>query len=246
MKCLQHLCRVCRRRASHTTRQPYQCTLYSAQLREAFGIDIDQDNASTHPPSFCTSCYAVMWHHEERLRSGSHYYCTLTPAQWLPHTDDQCTTCSEHDTQAKGGRPSKKGKHRGRPPKSGVAPSSGSSALIHEVRLRMARSNCPRVHAKLLPSQFLPPPPPLQLTQFTCGICNGIFDSPIQLGCGHTFCSERCITSLRSGKSSCPEPNCSSTITVDGIQKPSDLMISTLASLQCKCHNGRCNATLPL
>ena len=207
-KCLLHLCRVCGRRASNTTQQPYECKTYSTQLHEAFGIPIGDDNASIHPPSFCTSCFAIMRHHEKRLRSGCHYYCTLTPIQWLPHTDDHCATCSAHDTQAKGGQPSKKGKHRGRPPKSGVAPSTGSSALIHQVRLKMASSIHPRDVPKLLPSQFLPPPPPVQLSQFTCCICNGILDSPIELGCGHTLCSEGCISSFQSGNPICPEPHC--------------------------------------
>ena len=78
---------------------------------------------------------------------GCHYYCTLTPIWWLPHTDNQCATCLMHDTEARGGRPSKKG---------------------------------------------------------------------------------------------------TSTITVDDVKKPSDLLISSLASQKYKCSNGRCGATMPL
>ena len=107
---------------------------------------------------------------------------------------------------------------------------------------------CPRDVPKLLPSQFLPPPPPMQLAQFKCSICNGILDSPIELGCGHTFCSKCCISLFQSGNPICPEPHCTSTstITVDDIKKPSDLLISSLASLKYKCSNGRCSASMPL
>ena len=135
-------------------------------------------------------------------------------------------------------RPKEAGRPRrgntGRPPKSGVALSTGSAALIHEVRLKMASSNSPRDVSKLLPSQFLPPPPPMQLAQFTCSICNGILDSPIELGCGHTFCSKCCISLFQSGNPICPEPHCTSTstITVDDIKKPSDLLITSLVSLK--------------
>lgn len=249
-KCLQDLCRVCGKRFSKTTRHPYECKAFSMQLQEAFGIEIDEDDGSIHPPSFCTSCFASMRHHEERMKTNSHYYSTLTPIQWLAHAEGNCATCSTHDSQFKGGRPSKKDKHRGRPPKSGMGLPLGSSALTHEVRLKMPRSNRPLDIPKLLPSQFLPPPPPLQLAQFTCSICEGILDSPIELGCGHTFCSECCISIFQSAARNpvCPEPHCTSTgpITVDAIKKPAALLVSSLASLQYKCSNGSCNATSPL
>ena len=92
----------------------------------------------------------------------------------------------------------------------------------------MARSNCPQDVPKLLPSQFLPSSPPMQLAQFTYSICNGILDSPIELGCGHTFCSKCCISLFQSGNPICPEPHCTSTstITVDDIKKPLDLLIN--------------------
>ena len=92
----------------------------------------------------------------------------------------------------------------------------------------MAKSNCPRDVPKLLPSQFLPSPPPMELAQFTYSICNGILDSPIELGCGHTFCSKCCISLFQSGNPICPEPHCTSTstITVDDIKEPLDLLIN--------------------
>ena len=245
-KCLQHLCRVCGKRFSKTTRNPYDCMAYSTQLQEAFGIVISDDDGSVYPPSFCTSCFASMRHHEERMKSNSRYYSILTPIQWLPHTQGNCASCSTHDSQAKGGHPSKKDKHRGRSPKSGMGSTMGSSALTHEVRLKMPPSNCPRDMPKLLPSQFLFPP--LQLAHFTCSICEGILDSPIELGCGHTFCSECCISMFQSEHPICLEPHCTNTgpITLDEIKKPSALLNSSLASLQYKCSNGSCNATLSL
>ena len=137
----------------------------------------------------------------------SYYYSTLTPIQWLPHTDNQ--------------RPKEAGHPRRGNTKVGPqnAPSTGSTALI----LKMAKNNCPRDVPKLLPS-----PPPMQLVQYMCSICNEILDSPIELGCGHTFCSKCCISLFQSKNPISPEPHCTSTstITVDDIKKPLDLLIN--------------------
>lgn len=95
------------------------------------------------------------------LRSGCHYYCTLTSIQWLPHTDDQCATCSVHDTQAKGGGLPRRGNIEVGPQNLGLPHQQDQVHSFTKCALKMVSSNCPRDVPKLLPSQFLPPPPPM-------------------------------------------------------------------------------------
>ena len=136
-ECLRNLCRICGTRFSRNTRKAYQCVTYEKQLEIAFGIKISVDNDSVHPKLFCASCFAGMRRHEVSLKNVSSYLSTLSPRQWLPHSDDYCETCITHNSKAKGGRP-KKTKQPGRPPSSGVSTEHlGTSALIHEVRVKM-------------------------------------------------------------------------------------------------------------
>ena len=57
---LLHLCRVCERRELHTKRQSNECKMYSEQLHGPFGIDVGDNNASIHPPPFCTEFFDVI------------------------------------------------------------------------------------------------------------------------------------------------------------------------------------------
>lgn len=246
VECLKNLCRICGTRFSRNTKNPYQCVIYAQQLQLAFGLKINDDSNEIHPKSFCASCFACMRRHEQSLRSGSSYLSTLSPKQWLPHNDDNCVT---HNIKAKGGRPSKKGKQPGRPPKSGVNTQHlGTSTLIHEVRLKMHQ--LPSFHSTndiiLRPSDFLPLPPPMHLRQFTCIICSNITDQPIELSCGHMFCGECLIAQIQSGNSNCRQPNCDNIITLGEVKTPSELVMLSLGSLQYTCTRGSCNATVPL
>ena len=246
-ECLRNLCRICGTRFSRNTRKAYQCVTYEKQLEIAFGIKISVDNDSVHPKLFCASCFAGMRRHEVSLKNVSSYLSTLSPRQWLPHSDDYCETCITHNSKAKGGRP-KKTKQPGRPPSSGVSTEHlGTSALIHEVRVKMLQLPSFRpTNDAMRPSDFLPLPPPMHIRQFTCIICSNIIDQPIELRCSHMFCGECLIEQIQSGNSKCQQPNCDNVITQADIKPPSELVMLSLGSLQYTCTRGSCNATVPL
>ena len=75
-----------------------------------------------------------------------------------------------------------------------------------------------------------------------CTICSEVFQHPVRLPCGHTFC-EACIRTWLASHKSCP--NCRSSCTVRSLGP--DLIASLLANdLEIVCQNKGCTWTGPL
>ena len=80
-------------------KQKYLCSHHESLLK-SLGVNLSSDNPEIHPQYFCNYCYLSAKKHMCGQQS-----CTLSPTQWLPHSDTCCTVC---DVRSKGGRPKKK------------------------------------------------------------------------------------------------------------------------------------------
>ena len=102
-------CRVCAV-LFKTKQYKSPCSKYRDGLLQAFGVDVNKDCTTVHPPIFCNTCYAKMQTYKTRPTASA-----LKVQQWTPHTDGECGICDVFTNQSKGGCPKRERKNRGRP-----------------------------------------------------------------------------------------------------------------------------------
>lgn len=190
---LSRLCRVCGLLLTKPKKVPrgYKCTDFQALLRDAFKINVTDDNESTHPTHFCQSCRGVLYCQERAQTNNEEYQqARLRVFNWTEHKPE-CQVCSHMSEIKKGGRPRKTARP-GRPRKQ-----SPRSAIQH---------------LKSIAPKSLTDTSKVDLTQadlssdLTCTICLNIVDQPIVLEtCSSLVCTECCCKWLRqSDVLSCP------------------------------------------
>ena len=93
----QH-CRVCGSRFK--TRKGPQSRTFSCSDRH-------DDSEATHPKSYCHSCNNIIYHTHKKAQCGKEYNPHKVIAQWLAHSDNNCSVCESSSTPNVGGRPKK-------------------------------------------------------------------------------------------------------------------------------------------
>ncbi len=71
---------------------------------------------------------------------------------------------------------------------------------------------------------------------FKCSICLDIFDNPLELSCGHIFCSV-CIRSLFNNGNKCECPECRRLVMSQEVKPPNKKLLCLLHSFDIKCDN---------
>lgn len=252
---IAQLCRVCGQRFGRDARQ-YSCDTYKERLQAAFQINIDKDDVLVHPRNFCIKCYLVM----TRLEKNAQCRSQRVAVDWNPHTEP-CPVCSSCDKQKMGGRPLTS-KYDAKEPSATQNAQEGSalsqaSQHLPEAVITLAtitsriqdiapQPQNPNRHELLSTSRFTKLNSPFKLQAFTCRLCSGVLDSPIELECRHLFCSKCLIDHIReSAVASCP--TCYNPIsTLQHITRPSEITLMSLATLPVRCSKGQCQQCVSL
>jgi hypothetical protein len=171
MEALERLCRLCGGSYSRY-RVSYAVGNHVASLKRAFSLDVDEDLSHVHPKSFCNKCYAILKRKENAEKENKVYLHCLEIIQWIPHSDDFCTTCSTYGTLRKGGRAKKSRKNRG-------APSNNS---CHEVMEHITSIALPELYRNgecldvSCPQSFS-----ISSSDYLCSVCYNPLNSPIKI-----------------------------------------------------------------
>ena len=187
-----------------------------------FGIDVTHDSPEIHPTMFCHTC-------RNKAQRGKKKWVdsTLEVHEWKAHVDGAaCATCAFFTDQAKGGRPTKATKNRGRPNKS-------SARYIADTIQSKAPSSW-MVSEPLLLSRFLPPASNIFLSDMQCGFCKCIVDQPVNTPCRKLVCAKCISDQVRASNAvSLHCPSCSSTHTVESTSytSASDVLLKIIGSL---------------
>ena len=179
---LTKLCRVCGQNLGQNT---YNVSNLSKRLHEHFFLTTTNDENDIHPKKKCQKCYSKLSNIENRSTTW-----TMKIAEWHPHMDDYCITCSSVVAIKKGGRP-KKQKKQGRP-KQGLF-------IWNREQINKFISNVPDdVIEGLDDDILLNNNSHLEICK--CDTCLNIIRRPIIITkCEHMFCL-RCIMPLIEGK----------------------------------------------
>ena len=91
-------CRVCGKCFARGSRKYDKHTVTPKSLIESYyGVDIENDNSTIHPPEVCHACVSQMRH--IKAAQGKANLCTdASLFAWTPHTDDPCKLCSHFQT----------------------------------------------------------------------------------------------------------------------------------------------------
>lgn len=234
---LTRLCRICGRCCTSTRRQVpiYSCTSYASDLFIVFEISISNDLPSTHPTTFCYSCYQTISLYKKALDSGRSYnVSTVVFDGWMSHSDDVCRVCEQGRKCYRGGRP-KKIKLDGRPPDIPIR------NLVQHIELIAPPPLVP----------FTEEPPKLvgnaaSRESAMCPLCLEVLNSPIELvTCGSIVCSKCCCSWLEVRHElvcpCCYEDHLKDAAT---IRPPCSLVLDTLSNISVACC--RCKNKVPL
>ncbi|XP_070549223.1 uncharacterized protein [Ptychodera flava] len=249
-------CRICGNR-HHSTR--YDCKQYIKQLRHTFHIDINNDELSIHPPSFCKNCKRTVDYNCTRA-TGSYMPRTVV-TKWKKHPrNGECNFCYR---MSRPGKKAKKAK-RGRP-KFIEAPafgdtstglqtnnSKGDETVQTETKgaedlLTMIQSKAGRKFKctqELSSHRFVDD---ITSQELECPICKDVVDEPIQVLCTspHTFCSP-CLSQWLSVSPTCPV--CRVDIDKNSIMSIPVILGNALSALPINCDNANwgCTFEMPL
>lgn len=206
---LERHCRVC---CKVLGKQKYLCSHHESLLK-SLGVNLSSDNPEIHPQYFCNYCYLSAKKHMCGQQS-----CTLSPTQWLPHSDTCCTVC---DVRSKGGRPKKKSSS-GRP--------SSISIHIRSVALPISSFTLDQV----VDNNYI--------DDVTCSSCKAAVQKPVEvLPCKSLYCCN-CALSLASSSSfTCPSCSCIHESIDSTFTKPSSIAEKMINSLYVKCNSCRMN-----
>lgn len=194
------------------------------------------DSPDIHPTMYCHTC-----HNKARRGKEKWVDSTLEVRNWEAH-EDQCSTCEFFVSKAKGGRPTKSTKNRGRP-------CNNSFRYIAESIDNEAPPTW-MASEPLILSRFLPPASNLSLCDMQCAFCKCIVDRPVTTPCRKLVCA-KCITEhIRNSKSvSLHCPSCSSTHSLEtaSLYGPaSDMLLKIIGSLLVKCDKPDCTQIVAL
>ena len=208
-------CRVC---CKVLGKQKYQCSHHESLLM-SLGVDLSSDSPEIHPQYFCNYCYLSA----KKQMCGQQSCTTLSPTQWLPHSETSCTVC---DVKRKGGRPKKKSSS-GRP--------SAMSTHIKSV----ASPIPPFTLDQLVHNSYK--------DDVTCRSCKAAVQKPVEvLPCKSLYCCN-CALSLASSSSfTCSSCSCIHESIDSTFTKPSSIAEKMILGLCVKCNSCGMNVKVEL
>ena len=232
---LQRLCRVCGDRYSKRKNRAHQTSQHHEALQTCFGISADNDNPDVHPGTFCHKCYLTLKRSQDAVKKNSTYKSNTIVLEWLPHCISTSQVCQCHNIQQSGGRPSKKGKHPGRPKASNTHVELPFQRAIH-LSMTVAPATMLPPNSDPLPENYIHNT--LAPGDFTCLKCKCILNQPLVLKCQHIICLDCCIYHFKESMT----PTCSicqTWLESDDIKCPQPVILHALESILVICP-GRC------
>jgi len=229
---LAKYCRVC---GKVVKGYAYSVNSEHSNLLAVAGIDTSQDNKDVHPNTFCNSCYLTLRQLQAADSSGNIRETALRPFQWVPHHDG-CTTCKHFALSQRGGRPRKHRMPCGRPRDDG-------KRALHQHILTISPPSY-TANSPLDVSRFSKPAS-ISLSDLQCRLCQYIVDQPVETTYHHHLMCASCVRgSIDNDDWSCPCGDPSHKLSLESIQKPSEVVLKLHATLLVKCE--RCNTRMEL